>query len=346
MKKTFRNRRGSLTILAIFIFLIMMTSITLILRFSMIQAALSRNQLEKIQSRYKVEDGFNKILYQDDNMEKYLRGDMLYRYRERTSSDKLFKIIVEEGDELKSYIKNLEFSFKNINGREMIFLKTEVDHNNLTSYIKAHGLCVNQIFELKKPILDENLLSTSEEDLFIKFMDDMENNNWDYEFQMGSNYKKINTKKDVFIKFVSKNRPAELGVKGIMLNFNEVNQTYEEFKEQFVIIHLKRDNLSERSITIGSTENKELITIRGVLYVEGDLIINQDFTFEGLIIMNGGKIIVNSINKPIIKGMVINKGEEIDKDTLDLIHDQLSIYRAGSFLPGFLDIGIQVIKKY
>ena len=164
------------------------------LTFSTLQAALSRNQIEKIQSRYISEDGLNKLLFDQENMEKYLKSQILYRYREKTSTTNSYKVIIDKNDELRSYIKKAEFEFKNLNGREVIFLETQVDYKNLTAYTKAHGPCVNEIFELKKPLLDENLLTTLEEDIFSSFIDGMENYNWDYNFKMGSNYKKINTK--------------------------------------------------------------------------------------------------------------------------------------------------------
>ena len=350
MNRPFKHRKGSLTILAIFIFLIMMTSITLMLTFSTLQAALSRNQIEKVQSRYKTEDGLNKLLYDEKNMEKYIKGQILRRYR--LARDSTYAVTIEKDDELKNYIKKAGFTFQNIDTREIVSFEIESVYNNLIYNIRAYGPCINEIFELNKPLLDQKLLTEIEIPLFISFIEKMEKENWAYNFDMGSNYKKVNTKNNIAIEFISQKNLYNLGSpKKLIQNYGQVNQISETFTDKSLIIHLKRDSLEvdkikDRSMTIGSTESNGLITMIGVLYLEGDLIINQDFEFEGLIIMNEGNIIVNSPNKATIKGMIINKGEELDINSLNLIHDQKAIYKAGSFLPGFLDIDIQVIKKY
>lgn len=358
MNSYLKNRRGSLTILAMFIFLLMMTSLTLMLTFSTIQAALSRNQIEKIQSRYKGEDGLNKLLYDKDNMEKYVKDQILRRYRLKPSNTHPYTIKIEKDDQLKSYIKKAGFTFQNIDNREIIYFDIESNHNNLTSNIRAYGPCMNKVFELNKPLLDEELLTDIERPLFTRFIKKMEDENWDYDFDMGSNYKKINTKNDIYVEFISQKNIYNLGSpKKLVENYGKVNQTSETFTDKSLIVHLKRNNEENAKIIIGEYPyenddgdliypNPGLITMIGVLYLEGDLIINQDFEFQGLIILNKGNVIVNSSKKPIVKGMIINKGGELDLDSLDLVYDQKLVYKAGSFLPGFLDIDIQVIKKY
>ncbi len=330
--------------MAMFIFLLMMTSLTMMLKFSTLQAALSKNQLSKIQIRYLAEDGFNKFLYGEGNIEKYMKKDILDNFRLVTVND--YRIKLEKGHELKPYIDKLGYSFKNIDKKEMIFFESEVSNNGLKTSIKAYGPCVNELFELNKPLLDEEDLLPEEKDLFENFFHTMEKDNWDYDFPMGSNYRKINTKKDIVLNYVTENIKPILGQKQMILNSGEVNQITDYFRNEFAVIHLKRDGVENRNLTIGNTEQNTKIILHGDLYLEGDLIINQDFEFQGLIIMNGGKIIVNSKTKPQIEGMIINKGEKIDLESLNLIHNQKCIYRGGSFLPGFIDIDIQVIKKF
>ena len=88
------------------------------------------------------------------------------------------------------------------------------------------------------------------------------------------------------------------------------------------------------------------VFIRGNIYCEGDLKISSPFELEGNLILNNGNLIINTDSKPIIKGKVFERTcDGLDVDSIHLDSEKRYIYRYGSYLPGFLDMNINVIKN-
>lgn len=348
MRCLIRNRKGSITIIGLYIFIIMTASTTMMLYFATLQSAIARNQLEKVQSRYNNENDLNKLIYFDENRDKYITDKIFRRYRSGFEpDDDKYLIDFKDDDEFKRTIKQASFKIRNINDRELIFFDISSKYNNVIYNTIAYGPFINKIFELNKPFLGEESLSQLEKVIFFEFMEQMEKENWEYDCKVNTNSRKINIDKNSDLKLVSKNIRDDLfSKKRIIQNIGLGNEKIIDFTYESMIVHLKRDNMENRSLTVGSLEDKGLIRMNGVLYIEGDLIINQDFEFLGLIIINKGNIIINSGSKPTINGMLLYKGDTIDIDSINLLYDQKNIYKSASFLPGFLDIDINVIKKY
>ena len=92
--------------------------------------------------------------------------------------------------------------------------------------------------------------------------------------------------------------------------------------------------------------NNNKVHIKGNIYCEGDLIISSPFELDGNLIINKGSLIVNSEFKPIVKGKVIYSGSGIfDPDHISFETNKRLVYLYGSYLPGFLDMNIDVIKN-
>ena len=72
MRDSLKNRKGSITIIAVYIFIIMISSTTMLLYFSTLQSALSRNQITKLQSRYTNENDLNNLIYNEEIKDKYI----------------------------------------------------------------------------------------------------------------------------------------------------------------------------------------------------------------------------------------------------------------------------------
>ncbi|MGO1470378.1 MAG: hypothetical protein ACTHW2_10190 [Tissierella sp.] len=348
MNQKYKNRNGSITIISLYIFILILTSSTMLLYFATLQTFLSKNQLEKIQSRYLVEDNLNRFIYDKENIEKYIEDRIFRTYRlERIPKGGIYNIKFEEGDKLKDDIQKASFRLEDMNGRKNIILSMDSKYKNINSNIVASGSCINQIFELRSPILTEEKLPYLEKELFLNFMDKIEKENVEYDCKLDRNSMKINTDEDVLLELVS-NTPRDNKIfseKRFVLD-SDKNKEKIKFKYQSMILNLKRDKNEAKTLTIGNLDNKDLIKLNGVLYIEGDLVINQNLEFLGLIIINEGDIIINSLTKPKIHGAIYYKGKNIDTDKIDIIYNQDTIYKEGSFLPGFIDIKIDTIKKF
>lgn len=345
MRDSLKNRKGSITIIAIYIFIIMISSTTMLLYFSTLQSALSRNQITKLQSRYTNENDLNNLIYNEEIKDKYIKDKIFKRYRTDFIEGHKYSIDLETSDKLKETIKKASFEINNIDNREIIYFSIASNYGGIVSNILASGPFINNIFELNKSFLSEDSLLTEDKEMLLDFVSNLEEKNWDYDPKIISKAKKINTNNNLSIELISKERKNLLSQKKIIKNIGELNESYEFFKSDSMIIHLKRNDIENKKLTIGNEESENLITMAGVLYLEGDLIINENFEFEGLIIMNRGNIIIREGNTLTIKGMLLSKESEIDMNSIDLIYSQDLIWKSASFLPGFLDINIEVIKK-
>ena len=348
MKGLFKKRKGSITIIGLYIFIIMIASTTMMLYFATLQSSISKNQLEKVQSRYDNESDLNKLIYYDENKDKYIKDKIFKIYRSGfgTGEDK-YDIEIEKDDELKKTIEKAFFKVRNIDNRETIFFDISSKYNGIIYNTVAYGSLINSLFECNESFLSKDSLVDLNKEHFLNFIEQVEKENWDYDCKVNTNSKKINADKNSHLKLISKSIKDDLSSsKRFITSYGLANEKVINFTYESIVVHLKRDSIEDRILTIGSIEDEGLIKMNGVLYIEGDLIINQDFEFLGLIIINEGSIIINSKKKPLINGMIMYKGDSFNIDSMNLIYDQKIIYKNASFLPGFIDIDIDVIKKY
>lgn len=353
MKKC-RNKRGSLTILVIYIFLIISIIASCICMFAVLQVSLSKNQIKKIQYRYSMEDDLNKIVYDEDRIDKYISG-IIFRIFRRSEVNKMskFSLVIDKEDVLKESIIKSFFSLERIDDKINIVLYLHLQDDDIKGELKAIGPCISEIYELNDPLMIEDELSEIDRVIFERFMDTMEKKNSDYNYKNIGMSEKLNSDKDLKLKLgpLVPDCTHRYNRHNYIKVLNKNHQLTQYNNHGHFILNLKRNIVKNKSLTIGEIEEEECIISKGVLYIEGDLIIDQDFEFSGIIIVNGGSIIVNTVNKaapikPKINGMVLFRGESIERDDLIINYDQNSIYQAGSFLPGFIDIRIDTIKKY
>ena len=132
-------------------------------------------------------------------------------------------------------------------------------------------------------------------------------------------------------------------------NFSMIDPYIERFSSKEVIIIIKSSGEQISNFSIGEITNlDEKIDISGIIYVEGNIIISSNFNFNGIIIVNNGEIIVESNKKPRIRGMVIMDNllnYNLFTEKVDIVYDRYSIYKYGTYLPGFIDLKINVIKS-
>jgi hypothetical protein len=88
------------------------------------------------------------------------------------------------------------------------------------------------------------------------------------------------------------------------------------------------------------------LDLSGIIFLEGNLVINSKFTFKGIIILKGvdSNIIVNTTERPVLNGIVLTEGDTSFSDHIELKYDSGFICKYGIYLPGFLEPKLEVIK--
>lgn len=323
----------------------MISSTTILLYFSSLQSALSRNQITKVQSRYNNEKDLNNLIYNSENMDKYIKDKIIKRYRTDFTGDHKYSIDLEKNDKLRDSLEIASFEIKNIGNREIIYFTIISKYEEIRSRLLASGPFINNIFESNKAFLSDDSLPDEEQKMLLDFIERMEKENWNYDPKITSKAKKINTYNDLAIEFISKKNKSILSEKKLIKNSGESNEIPYNFKSDSMVVHLRRKAIENKKLTVGSEGSENLITMAGVLYLEGDLIVKEDFEFEGIVMINGGNIVISEGKNFTIRGMLLSKESEIDRSSIDLIYNQEYIYKTGSFLPGFVEISIELVKK-
>ncbi|MDR7856132.1 hypothetical protein [Tissierella sp.] len=121
----------------------------------------------------------------------------------------------------------------------------------------------------------------------------------------------------------------------------------EEFAGKAMFLVAKKYDETPVNFFVGDSSNLE-VDISGVLFVEGNLIITSKFKFNGIIVVVNGGIIIDTLERPSIKGLLISD-ELLDHNYLsekaDIAYDRFSIYKYGTLVPGFLEPKINLMKS-
>ncbi|NLY47074.1 MAG: hypothetical protein GX053_13955 [Tissierella sp.] len=174
-------------------------------------------------------------------------------------------------------------------------------------------------------------------DEFNELMSLIEGKIFDYDPKGTSSYMRVSLEGDGLINESS-----------IIETLDNINRSYGHKSKNIMLCIKASDNSRpEVEIKFDKTNSRDArILIRGNIYCEGDLIVSSPFELDGNLIINNGNLIVNSDAKPIVKGKVIFNGSAtFNSDDVSFETDKRSIYLYGSYLPGFLDMNIDVIKN-
>ena len=357
MRNNNKIKKGSITILIIYIFVIVSIFSIILIHFALLQSSLSKNQLKKTQEKYNTENYLNKIIYDDNFVDDYLRDKVYILYRKGHDESYGLDVELKEDSRFDGNLKYSEFRLRNIYEKVYLQIKLILEYDNIERKVIAYGPCFNDIYSTGKCLLEESKLNVQEKKLFREYIDILEEKNLDYDYGYRGEYSKPPSIEPIEVK-EKENLVINLGdyrnetdklfsEKIIDVVLEDKIKRLEYFNKQNLILDLRRcNNCIGKTLTIGSRGEEDLIKMRGALYIEGDLIINQDFEFQGIIVINGGSIIVNTDKKPKIEGMLLLRGEPLDASKLELVYNQQYTHKAGSFLPEYFDLRIDTIKSY
>lgn len=258
------------------------------------------------------------------------------------------KDIIIDSDDLEDGDMNnkVKVNIFEDNGKKQLNLISESDCRGIKAIVNSSISLFNELFEIGDPVLALNLVGDKSkqnlEALLEKISKDI-------------NIHNCNKPRNVFGTQIMncneivlhKNNSGSLELSSY--NFSMINPYIERFSSKEVIIIIKSSGEQISNLSIGEITNlNEKIDISGIIYVEGNITISSNFKFNGIIIVKNGEIIVESNKKPYIRGMVIMDNlldYNLFAEKVDIVYDRYSIYKYGTYLPGFIDLKINVIKS-
>ena len=345
-------------------------NVVFILYMGNLQFSLSKFSTNNIKANYAAEDILNRIIYDKNNFNQYFKEIIFIESRGYVTeySDKIIK--AKKDIVKKEKIDFCNFTIDKVN--KTMNLNLIANCNDTKTSIEAEIDLVNHVFKRATSIIDINKLEDFERAEFEEYFNLLEGFCEDREgmFQyeprldielVGNRVFKYNIYNiaEIFKEY------SENHITDQMVLCDQENNSSKDlltFKNERLLINVKnkdenkKENMNlnaqlilgkkEEEISWDSNKNDNNLFLQGVLYVEGDLIINQDVDFQGIIIVNKGNIFIEEGIKLKIIGMILYRGEEeLNLDSIEYRYDEQIVYKYASYLPEYVKPKIKLIKK-
>lgn len=307
-----------------------------------LQLSLSKSSTKSIKSNYYTEDMVNRIIYDENKFNEYFVNTILTESRGYFYDDSITQV-------QKDIVKNENFSSCKIKiDKETKKMNLTLNHiyNDIKTIFEININLVNEIFDMGNPIINLASMEGNERESCEEYFNFMEEEIFRCEPRLdielsGVSIYRYNILDNAKI-LIDDNRKVLYDLE------NNIEKNILNFTNQILLLNIKslgENNNIYTSLELGEEKNLEKIKLKGVLYIEGDLIINQDLDFEGVIVINNGNLFVeNDINVKIM-GIILYRGEEdLDLESIDVIYDKNLIYTYGSYLPGYINPRVELIK--
>ena len=356
------KREGFISVLALLIMNFILVNCVFIFYLVTLQTQIVLNSHKNIQTRIISDENVNRLFYDKNNLEDLIIPEIYKILRSKKppynnigtngildgnkisipSNSKLSEHIKSANIRLQGSDKNLAMSNipKNFDELTNMIVNIEVENEGIGNYIEVKGRCINNIFEIIDPyICESKMLEYNLANEFNNLILLLEEEIFEYDPKGTSSYMRVNLEGDGFINEDS-----------IIEILDNIQRSYGH-KSKNTLLCIKASGGKRPEVEVkfsnDSINNKNTrILIRGNIYCEGDLIISSPFELDGNLIINQGNLIVKSDTEPIIKGKVIYNGHEsFNPESISFETEKRSVYLYGSYLPGFLDVNIDVIKN-
>lgn len=336
------KRPGSIIILALITTLIIFISASYLVYLTGLQSSILHSSINKIQSLYLAESKINQVFYNDECFKNQIIPGAI-QYLKDTSNPKHSKIKIpidmsSLGIMDENQFVSVEFS-KPIGKPFAVELFAESDYKGVVNKIMAYGPLLNPLFDnvgttlysyasdFNTIVCLEDFLKNVEDNICIK--------------NIPSKMVGISTFDHGNISVRYKNSSTNT-----IKTFRNGNKTSEsEIKDDIMIVVKNKLNIPI-TLNIGDLEETNLIKLKGIIYIEGDLIIHSKFQFTGILILNNGTIKVKGNAKPLFKGVILTKGHPDFLEKIEMVAAYDEVCKYGTYLPGFLEPRLEVVKKY
>lgn len=344
-----KERKGFISIISLIIMSVLLVMVLYLGYTSKLEYLILTSTIYKTQSYYQSEGKLYRSIYNEKYYLNQLYPNLLDVFRKNNFTITTKRIIIDRNDlEPGDDMEQIRLAFIDENSRIKLKLVAESNLNNVKTKAISFGTIVNEIFEIENSVLALNLIDEKYkkdlEDLLLAIGKNISIYNChkpDNVFGMES----INYNKIVLDKRDANNYEISASRKSM------ANPYIERFDKKEVLIIARSFEGKPVNLYIGNPENHDksngTINLSGVIFVEGNIIISDDFNFKGIIVVKDGQILVDSIKTPKIQGLIIVE-ELSDLDSFvektGIIWGRHMIYKYGTYIPGFFDLKIDLIK--
>lgn len=339
-----KNRKGYISIVALIVMAVSMILILKMIFLNNQQSHITNSRENNIQSYYLSEGKILMSLYVEKYYDAQLYPMVLDIFRKSNYATEMNHVTIDKSDlgdyDNKAYVN---LSVNDSKNRKELVLKSQSNYKGNNTSTKARATLVNELFEIKESILSMDTIEEEYKRDLEKLLTNIEKN---ISTENINNFNTLHTKEIFEFNKISLKKVDETNCNILCKRDTMLKSNIEGFdkREVFILIKAFEDNKSTLHIDCSDRP----ITLGGIIYIEGDMEISGEFTFNGIIIVKGGKIKINSEIKPIVNGMMILYDNEniieVNKN-MDLQYYGFTVYKYGNLLPGFFDIKLKSIKN-
>lgn len=324
----------SLTIMVIIIF-----NVLYLMYVSNLEYLIINSEINSIQSSYLSEGKIYLVLNKEKYFEKITPSIERFIKNPSLTSIKDIYIALDEddlseGDTHKSIWASIFYDYDE---RIVLELRAKSSYNKIIKEVISKVTILNELYELRKPIISDLTLNEKEKQVFTKYMDFLCQNINIPNLDIGMY--------GIYIKDFSKVKLIN-GSNEMIIEYyrNDINNPIKvEYIPTNNIFLLSKDNSKTTEVSFVDLNLLNGFNLSGIIYIEGSLIIENDFVFNGILIVNGN-IFINPLAKVTINGITFHKGECEITNNLEAYYDFTEIRKYIIYLPKFIDLSIRSIK--
>lgn len=336
------KRNGSILIFVLLSFMLITVGGLTAVYMASEQIEIGNSSIKKIQSQYLAESKINKVFYDERYYEEQLLPTLMDHSRQVNAVYTLDHSDVFLKDE--NYV--VSGKIHNLDGKRHLELSTTSVFEGIKTNVKAYGSVFTDIFNDNNPALTYNTIREDHIDKLDVFIDEASFIDLS---TLPSRVEGIELNNYESIKIENK-------VDGNTSNYNILTRTIVsndeggEIIEESIYKTLRYDQITfimAKNPPLGKKASFHIndnVYFRGILYVEGDLVISSYFHFLGVIIVNGNILIdENLVSKPRIDGALLYNGN-LDLENWDLKYqiDNINLY--GIYLPNIIEPKLEIYR--
>lgn len=336
-------RKGFISIFALIIMSVSMIMIGYIQYIIHLESLILIANKENIQSSYDAEGKLLLSIYDEKYFNDQLIPNLYDVFRKRNFSTKLKKVTLDKCDldENDTYYPVMMSFFDKLNRKKMM-LNTYCRINGKKTVATAEVSLINRLFEIEKPVLNLNNIEDEYYLDLVELIDTIEGGISLEASNKDSNVYGFET--DSFSDFLL---DTYKNSRSIECSRGNMSVPYKETVDKVRVFILARKYGQELvNFYISSSNKCGENDLRGIIYVEGDMNILTDFHFDGIVIINEGELNISSDVDVSISGMLIFLKENnlFDIEDINILYNRDNLYEYGTYIPGFIDIDIDIIK--
>lgn len=319
-------RKGSITVFALIAMLVVFMICLYLSHIAVMQSHLQNNLRDKLQNNYDLETSLN-VLINDLNGEESEIYKSIIKYCNAPLRDYKDTINLNISDKRVSTVANIEYKLADNKTIMDVVIKSPI--KNYSAFLNAQIEFVNEIFTFNNLSFLNNSTFTSRSDLEQEF--------YDFWASLSNNYEIPPLKSGM--KSISLYHSEEITLKRIKSNEyhvyrKEADENYHLLNNEAFIYIENKANYDKVKLIIDSDNNNDYF--KGIIYVEGDVYIVDNFKFNGIIILNGGKIYIEDGKSAIITGKLIASDNFVIPEALELKYSPEIMNKYGIYLPCYI----------